>query len=85
MKKEIDAQIMLQAANKLLLQRDKEIEIGHRKWETKGAELEKSLRIEIVSLEDASNAMFEQGFNQVVAQVKQFNTGVLINFTMVNQ
>ena len=48
-------------------------------------ELELKLQGEIMSLEDAKYAMFEEGVNEVVAQVKHFNTNIPINFTLVKK
>ena len=48
-------------------------------------ELKKKYQAEIEGLEDAAYAMFEEGFDEVIAQVKHFNTNVLVNFSSVNQ
>ena len=38
-----------------------------------------------MSLEDVGYAMFEQGFDKAVAQVKHFNTNVPINFARIDR
>ena len=85
MKKEANTQAKLQAANELLLQRDRELEAKQQKAELKKVELEKKLQEETVTLEDAKYAMFEQGFNEVVAQVKHLNIGVPIDISVVDR
>ena len=49
------------------------------------AELEEKFQAEIESLKDATYIMFEEGFNETVAQVKHFNTSVLIDFSLVDR
>ena len=53
---------------------------GNRK-----GKLEKKYWVEIENLEGATYAMFEEGFDKAVVQVKHFNTNVLIDFTLVDQ
>ena len=40
---------------------------------------------EILNVEDATYAMFQSGFDEVVAQVKQFNASMPIDFSTVNR
>ena len=53
--------------------------------EIEKAKLELKLQANIASLEDVGYAMFEDGFDKAIAQVKHFNMGVSIDFTLVNR
>ena len=86
-KKAMAVEEKLQAANDLLFQKDVKIE---EEWQkpamtmVEKAKLEKILRAEIESMEDATYVMFEVGFDKAVAQVKHFNANVSVDFFMVD-
>ena len=54
------------------------MEAKQQKLEVKKVELEKSLKEKIISLENKGYTMFEQGLDEAIAQVKHFNSRVLI-------
>ena len=47
--------------------------------------MEAKLLADIITVEDATYVMFEEGFDEVVAQVKHFNANVSIDFNSVNK
>ena len=70
------------------MQKDRELEA---KWQredkavSKKTKLEKKLWAEIEGLEDAGYAMFKEGFDKAIAQVKHFNDKASIDFSKVDQ
>ena len=66
-KKEVDIEEKLQAANELLFQKDAKIEEERQKATIKKVKLKKRYQGEIESLEDATYTMFEEGFDEAIA------------------
>ena len=85
MKNEVDVQEKLWTTSELLFQKDVEIEDEWWKVELEKVKLKKKFPVEIESLKDARYVMYEEGFDETIAQVKHFNVNVLINFSMVDQ
>ena len=53
------------------------------KVEFERVKLKKKLLEEIISVKDLAYAMFKQGINEVIAQIKHFNVEMLINYSNV--
>ena len=52
---------------------------------TEKMELEAKLKVDIVSVKDATYVMFKDGFHEDVIHVKHFNMSVSIDFSLVNR
>ena len=61
--KQADTEERLRVANKLLLQREREIEVEREKMKAEMAQLKSMYEAEVIELEDANYASFEEGFN----------------------
>ena len=60
------------------------MEAGREKMRDEMAQHKSKHEAEVIELEDANYASFENGFDQAVAQVKYFNKNVPVNFSLVD-